>query len=82
MRSPLFARCRNYAAMERREAEFREARRRETLERDLFPVEPCESEEGAELFERLVSDDDAYNALSMSIRGERLWDSAEGEVDP
>lgn len=72
--------CR-YDALERLEAELREERMFSNLEELYLPVEPCESEFGAEALERVVFDDDVYNALSESIRGERLWDDAGEESD-
>ena len=81
MRSLPNAKRPRYAAQERREAELREERMFSELEGLYLPVEPCECEHGAEVLEHVVFDDDLYNALSMSIRGERLWDTVEGEVD-
>ncbi|MBR4616146.1 MAG: hypothetical protein IKO55_11125 [Kiritimatiellae bacterium] len=49
------------------------------LDSMTFPVEPCESEFGVDAFEQIVFNDEVYNALSTSIHGQRLWDSAEEE---
>lgn len=79
MRSHADVKRRRYAALERREEELREERKFSELEELCLPVEPCDCEHGAEALEHVVFDDELYNALSMSIRGERLWDSAEAE---
>ena len=79
MRSRPNAKRPRYAAQERREAELREERMFSELEELCLPVEPCESEFGAEALEQVIFDDDVYNALSMSIHGQRLWDSADEE---
>ena len=82
MRRPFNHARQRYAAPERNAARCRDNRFRDELETPYLLVEPSESEFGAEAFERVVFDDDVYNALSMSIHGRRLWDSAEErEVD-
>ena len=51
------------------------------LESICLPVDPGECDFGVEAFEQVVFDDETYNALSKSIHGQRLWDSAEEGVD-
>jgi hypothetical protein len=77
----LAKRPRRYDVLDRLEAELREERMFSEMEEVYLPVEPCESEFGAEALERVVFDDDVYNALSESIRGERLWDEPGEESD-
>lgn len=82
MRKPVNRIRLHYAALERHEARHRSRRSRVELETVFLPVDPCESEFGAEALEQVVFDDDLYGALSMAVHGQRLWDSAEEqEVD-
>ena len=79
MRSNSLCPLPHYKAMRKRSAISENERFLERLDEMTIPADPCESEFGIDAFEQVVFDDKVYNALSMSIHGQRLGDSAEEE---
>lgn len=79
MRSKYHRPLRRYRSSENRSGNFEKEYFLNRLDTITSPADPCESEFGIDTFEQVVFNDEVYNALSMSIHGQRLWDSAEEE---
>lgn len=79
MRSKSLCPLPRYKTMQKRTSSREKEQFLDRLDAIAFQVDPCESEFGVDAFEQIVFNDEVYNALSTSIHGQRLWDSAEEE---